>query len=489
MSFDLVNSLFALLIVAILAGTVVLYALDVMQNEDAIRRNYPVIGRFRGLFTTLGEFFRQYFFAMDREELPFNRAERDWVDHASDGGKSTVAFGSTKQMSAVGNAIFVNASFPPLAHEFEAAHPTVIGPDADQPFHPRSLFNISGMSYGALSAPAIEALSRGAAKAGCWLNTGEGALAPMHEAADADLVFQIGTAKYGVQGDGATMDWDKLRTLAANPRIKMFELKLAQGAKPGKGGILPARKINEDIAQVRGIPMGQASISPSRQTDIANHSELHAMIARMKAVTGKPVGIKIVVSSTELIDGLSQSAAALGTEGLPDFITVDGGDGGTGASPMPLMDNVGLPLREALVLAVDALNRHGLRERIRVIASGKLVTPSGVALALATGADFVVSARGFMFALGCIQAMKCNKNTCPTGITTHNPRLQEGLDPTDKAERVAQYVASVNEDVATIAHSCGVPNPQDLARKHVRIVQPDGTSRSFADLYSAGSFN
>ena len=297
------------------------------------------------------------------------------------------------------------------------------------------------MRFGGPSTPAVEALSRGAAKAGCWLNTGEGALAPMHEAADADLVFQIGTAKYGVQADDARMDWDKLRTLAANPRIKMFELKLAQGAKPGKGGILPARKITQAIADVRGIPMGHPSIHPSRHTDIANHSELHAMIAQMKATTGKPVGIKIVVSSTDLIDGLAASAAALGPDGLPDFITVDGGDGGTGASPMPLMDNVGLPLREALVLAVNALNRHGLSDRVRVIASGKLVTPSGVALALATGADFVVSARGFMFALGCIQAMKCNKNTCPTGITTHNPRLQEGLDPTDKAERVAQYVA------------------------------------------------
>ena len=489
MSFDLVNSVFALLIVALIVGTMILFALDVLQNEDAIRRNYPVIGRFRGLFTTLGEFFRQYFFAMDREELPFNRAERDWVDHASEGGKSTVAFGSTKQMTAVGNAIFVNASFPPLEHEFDAVDPKVIGPDAQQPYHPKSLFNISGMSYGAISAPAIEALSRGAAKAGCWLNTGEGALAPMHEAASADIVFQIGTAKYGVQAPGATMDWDKLRALAVKPNIKMFELKLAQGAKPGKGGILPARKVNEDIARVRGIPVGQPSVSPSRHRDIGSEAELHAMIAKMKQVTGKPVGIKIVVSSSDLIDGLSKVAAELGPEGLPDFITVDGGDGGTGASPMPLMDNVGLPLREALVLAVDALNRNGLRDRIRVIASGKLVTPYGVALALATGADFVVSARGFMFALGCIQAMKCNKNTSPTGITTHNPRLQEGLDPTDKAERVAQYVASVCEDVATIAHSCGVPNPQDLARKHVRIIQPDGTSRNFAELYKGGAFN
>ena len=482
MSFDLVNSVFAALIVAGAVTVAVLFVLDVNQHEDAIRRNYPVIGRFRDLFTTLGEFFRQYFFAMDREELPFNRAERDWVDHASEGGANTVAFGSTKQMAAVGNAIFVNAAFPPLDSEVGAPLPQVIGPDAAHPFQPRRLFNISGMSYGALSAPAIRALSLGADKAGCWLNTGEGALAPEHEAGNADLVYQIGTAKYGVQAENATMDWDRLRSLSEKTNIRMFELKLAQGAKPGKGGILPARKVSADIARVRGIPVGQPSVSPNRHTDIASVTELHAMIAKMKTVTGKPVGIKIVVSGPELIDGLSRAAAEHGAEGLPDFITVDGGDGGTGASPMPLMDNVGLPLREALVIAVDALRRNGLRERIRVIASGKLVTPSGVALALATGADFVVSARGFMFALGCIQAMKCNKNTCPTGITTHNPRLQQGLDPTDKAERVAHYVRAICGDVETIAHSCGVANPQDLARQHVRIVQPDGSSRNFAEL-------
>ena len=482
MSFDLVNSVFATLIVAGVITVVVLFILDVNQHEDAIRRNYPVIGRFRDLFTMLGEFFRQYFFAMDREELPFNRAERDWVDHASEGGNNTVAFGSTKQMTAVGNAIFVNAPFPPLESEVGDVRPKVIGPDAAHPYQPQRLFNISGMSYGALSAPAIRALSLGASKAGCWLNTGEGALAPEHEAANADLVFQIGTAKYGVQGANAAMDWDKLRRLAEKPNIRMFELKLAQGAKPGKGGILPARKITAEIARVRGIPMGQPSVSPNRHTDIASVFELHTMIAQMKAVTGKPIGIKIVVSGPELIDGLSQAAAEHGPQGLPDFITIDGGDGGTGASPMPLMDNVGLPLREALTLAVDALRRNGLREHIRVIASGKLVTPSGVALALATGADFVVSARGFMFALGCIQAMKCNKNTCPTGITTHNPRLQQGLDPIDKADRVAQYVSNICEDVQTIAHSCGVPNPQDLMRQHVRIVQPDGSTRNFAEL-------
>lgn len=488
MSFDLVNTALALLIIVAMAVTVVMFLLDVTQHDDAIRRNYPVIGRFRGLFTTLGEFFRQYFFAMDREELPFNRAERDWVDHASEGKKNTVAFGSTKQMTAVGNAIFVNAPFPPLEHQYDDIMPKVIGPSAREPYQPKSLFNISGMSYGALSAPAIRALSLGAAKAGCWLNTGEGALAPMHEAADCDIIYQIGTAKYGVQTEDGGMDWDKLRALAAKPNIKMFELKLAQGAKPGKGGILPARKITPEIAKVRGIPMGEASISPNRHPEVGNTDELLELLTKMKEVTGKPVGIKIVVSGTAFIDQLALSAGRLGAAGLPDFISVDGGDGGTGASPMPLMDNVGLPLREALILAVDALKRRGLRDQIRVIASGKLVTPFGVALALATGADFVVSARGFMFALGCIQAMKCNKNTCPTGITTHNKRLQSGLDPDDKAERVASYVENVCHDIETIAHSCGVPNPQDLARQHVRIIQPDGTSRSFADLYRDSEF-
>ena len=249
---------------ALAALVLILYIIDRTQRSDAIRRNYPVIGRFRHIFSTLGEFFRQYFFAMDREELPFNRAQRDWVEHAANGEGNTIAFGSTRNLGVPGTAIFNNAPFPPLDDQFASSEPMMIGPRAREPYMAPSFFNISGMSYGALSKPAVRALSLGAAKAGIWLSTGEGGCAPHHLEGGCDVIMQIGTAKYGVRDAEGKLSEEKLRELAALPQIKMFELKLAQGAKPGKGGILPAEKVNAEIAAIRGIPEGTASISPNR---------------------------------------------------------------------------------------------------------------------------------------------------------------------------------------------------------------------------------
>jgi glutamate synthase domain-containing protein 2 len=256
----------------------------------------------------------------------------------------------------------------------------------------------------------------------------------------------------------------------------MFEIKLSQGAKPGKGGILPGAKVTAEIAAIRGIPEGRDSISPNRHPEIDSVGDILDFLAHVREVTGKPVGFKSVIGAYGWLISLCDEINRRGAESAPDFITVDSGDGGTGAAPMPLMDNVGLLVRESLPMVADILHAHGLRDRIRLIASGKLVTPSGVAWALCAGADFVVSARGFMFSLGCIQALKCNKNTCPTGITTHNPRLQRGLDPADKAVRVANYCRNMVHEVEVIAHSCGVPEPRLLRRYHVRIVQADGSS-------------
>lgn len=470
----------ALGIVAFLA--VAIFVLDKVQTGDAIRRNYPVIGRFRGLFTKLGEFFRQYFFAMDREEMPFNRAQRDWVAHAARGKGNTIAFGSTRSLNVPGMPIFVPAAFPPLADQFAVTAPMEIGPYAAFPYKAKSIFNISGMSYGAISRPAVEALSRGAARAGIWLNTGEGGLSPYHLTGGCELVYQIGTAKYGVRDSAGALDWDKLRALAENPHVKMFELKLAQGAKPGKGGILPGAKVTEEIAEIRGIGAGQDSISPNRHREVHDYADLVDFIGRIRAVTGRPAGLKTVIGSAEAWAGFFELINDRGAECAPDFITVDGGDGGTGAAPMPLMDLVGLPLREALPRMVDMRDRHGLKERIRIIASGKLVNPGDVAWALCAGADFVTSARGFMFSLGCIQALKCNRNTCPTGITTHDRRLQAGLVVEDKYQKVAQYAGSITREVEMIAHSVGVAEPREMRRRHVRIVQADGTSIPFNEI-------
>ena len=471
-------------VVGLIAATVlVLFYIDRTQREDAIRRNYPVIGRFRHLFTELGEFFRQYFFAMDREELPFNRAQRDWVKRATSKESNTIAFGSTRNLSVVGTPIFVNAAFPPLDDQFANSEPMVIGPFARTPFEAKSFFNLSGMSFGAISKPAVQALSKGCAKAGIWMNTGEGGLSPYHLEGGADIVFQIGTAKYGVRNKDGSLSDEKLQKIAEHPNVRMFEIKLAQGAKPGKGGILPGAKITPEIADIRGIDVGQDSISPNRHVEISNSAELLDMVAHIREVTGKPVGIKTVFGSKAPFEELLQLIKQRGPESAPDFITLDGGEGGTGASPLPLMDLVGVTIREALPEVANMLREHDLKKRIRLIASGKLMVPGDVAWALAAGADFVVSARGFMFSLGCIQAMKCNKNTCPTGITTHDLRFQKGLVVEEKYEKVAAYAKNIIKEVELISHSVGVSEPRQLKREHVRIVQASGKSVPMDELY------
>jgi glutamate synthase domain-containing protein 2 len=487
---DLVNQVMGLLayffVVALGLGALAvlaLYVIDKTQTKHAIRRNYPVVGRFRYGFEQLGEFFRQYFFAMDREEMPFNRAERAWVYRAAKGEENTVPFGSTRDLRPPGTAIFVNCAYPILDEETRPTSSVTIGPYSRKPYSTTHFFNISAMSYGAISRPAVLALSKGARIAGCWLNTGEGGLSPYHLKGGADIVFQMGTAKYGVRDAAGRLDEDRLRELASHQQIRMIEVKLSQGAKPGKGGILPGAKVTREIARIRGIEPGRDSISPNRHPEIHDAVSLLEFIGRVRAISGLPVGFKTVIGSTEWLAELLQEVNRRGPASAPDFITVDSGDGGTGAAPMTLLDNVGLPVRESLPLVVDMLGEYGLRERIRVIASGKMITPAGVAMALCMGADFVNSARGFMFALGCIQAMKCNKNTCPTGITTHDKHLQRGLVVTDKAERVRRYQQGMEKEVAVIAHSCGVAEPRLLRRRHCRIVQPNGCSVPLSELY------
>ena len=480
---DFLSTLFTFVVGLVVLFVVVIFIVDVTQTKDAVRRNYPVVGRFRYVFSKLGEFFRQYFFAMDREEMPFNRAEREWVYASSEGGDNTVAFGSTKTLTPVGTVIFVNCPFPTLTEDSVPTPPIIIGPHCDNPYESTSIINISGMSYGAISRPAVLALSNGARLAGCWLNTGEGGLSPYHLEGGCDIVYQIGTAKYGVRDQDGALDIGRLRAIAEHPQVMMFEIKMSQGAKPGKGGILPAVKVTPEIAEIRSIPLQQASISPNGHLDIRNVAELVDMIERVREVTKKPVGFKAVVGAYGWLDNLCKEILSRGIKTAPDFITVDSGDGGTGAAPMPLMDNVGLPVKEALPMVADILIRNGLKDRIKLIASGKLVTPAEVARAFCAGADVAVSARGFMFALGCIQALKCNKNTCPTGITTHEPRLQRGLDPEDKAVRVKNYVERLRYDVGVIAHSCGVPHPRALKRYHCRIVQSSGKSVPLNELY------
>lgn len=463
---------------------VYMYLVDRFQTKQTIRRNYPVLGRFRYMFEHMGEFFRQYFFAQDREELPFNRAQRSWVYRAAKDVDTTVAFGSTQSIDRPGDYIFLNGLFPPLEEEIQPLSSISFGEGfARQPYQTTSFFNISAMSYGALSAPAVTALARGAKKAGIWLNTGEGGISTFHYEGGCDIVFQIGTAKYGVRDAQGNLSDTKLKEIASHEQVRMFEIKLSQGAKPGKGGILPGAKVTEVIASTRGIPPWQDSISPNRHPDLHNLDDLLDMIHRVREVTGKPVGIKLVVGQAAWIDEMCELIHRRGLQFAPDFITVDSGDGGTGAAPQSLIDFMGLPLRVSLPMMVDKLVEYGLRDRIRVIASGKIINPAAAAAALCLGADCINSARGFMFALGCIQALQCNKNTCPTGITTHDEDLQRGLDPMNKAERVANYAKTLMHEVETIAHSCGLVEPRLLNRSHAQIINERSMPEALVHFY------
>jgi glutamate synthase domain-containing protein 2 len=485
-AYTTLNFFAALLVVLlglVIILVVVLYILDVSQTRQAVRRNYPVIGRFRYLFEHMGEFFRQYFFAMDREELPFNRSERSWVYRAAKDIDRTLAFGSTRDLRPAGSIYFVNCAYPTRGEDAVAPSPITIGPYCNHPYTTASVLNISGMSYGALSKPAIQALSRGAAKSGCWLNTGEGGLSPYHLEGGCDIVFQIGTAKFGVCDGSGDLSEARLCEVASHPEVKMFEIKLSQGAKPGKGGILPGAKVTKEIATIRAIEEGEDAISPNRHSEVVDAESLLNMIARVREITGKPVGFKSVIGDTVWLEDLFRLVLERGIESAPDFITIDGAEGGSGAAPKPLLDFMGLPISESLPEVVDVLRGYGLRDRIKVIASGKMIVPSSVAWALCVGADFVVSARGFMFSLGCIQAMQCNKNTCPTGVTTHDPKLQRGLNPALKSERVANYIFNMTYDVGMIAHSCGVLEPRQLTRTHARIVSTSGHSKTLEGMH------
>jgi len=473
-----------LLAVMLFVVLVYWYVQDITQKKHTVLRNYPIIGHLRYFFEQLGEYFRQYFFTGDRDEMPFNRATRGWVYRLAKNEGGIIGFGSTYNIREPGALIFVNAPFAILEEERQPTPALLIGAGyCVQPFLAKSIVNISGMSYGAISQPAVRALSRGAAMAGCWMDTGEGGLSPYHLEGGCDIMMQIGTAKYGVRDADGRLSPERLKAIAAHEHVRAFEIKLSQGAKPGKGGVLPAAKVTPEIAAIRGIAVGVDSLSPNRHLDIANAEELLDQIARVREITGKPVGIKTAIGGWNFMHELCDAILRRGHEFAPDFIAVDGGEGGSGAAPQALADHMALSIDEALPRVVDALTEAGLRERVSVIAAGKLVTSARAAWALAAGADFVNTARGFMFALGCIQALRCHTNTCPTGVATHNPRLHRGLVVEDKATRVANYATSMNKEIDMIAHSCGLHHAREFCREHVRIVQSGGQSIAFNMLY------
>jgi len=469
---------------ALILALAVVFVRDITQKKHTVLRNYPVIGHLRYWMEELGEYFRQYFFMNDREEMPFNRATRGWVYRLAKDEGGVIGFGSTSNSAEPGSILFVNAAYPVLEEDRLPTPPLTIGEGwCREPFEAKSLVNISGMSFGAISEPAVRALSRGAAAAGCWMDTGEGGLSPFHLEGGCDVIMQVGTANYGLRHSDGRFSLEKAREVAAHPQVKAFEIKLSQGAKPGKGGVLPAAKVTEQIAAIRGIPAHQDSISPNRHRDIANADQLLDAVARLRDLTGKPVGVKTAIGGWEFMNDLTEAIQRRGLDCAPDFLAIDGGEGGSGAAPQALMDHMALPIAEALPRVVDALIETGLKGRIRVVAAGKLVTSARAAWALCVGADFINTARGFMFSLGCIQALRCHMNTCPTGVTTHNKRLQRGLVVEEKYLRVANYALNMAREIDMIAHSCGCRHARELRREHVRIVQSAGQSIALNKLY------
>lgn len=450
------------------------------QKRHALLANFGLLAQGRYILESIGPELRQYLFASDTEERPFNRVERAEVYRKAQGVDSSSSFGTLLEYDAI-----------KLAHSMFPADKEKITPFSLTFGEERGIENtytihspiiISGMSFGALGERAVRALSRGAKYAGIPMNTGEGGHPKYHMMEGADLIFQIGTAKFGVRHEDGRLDEDKLRTLSEQPQIKMIELKFSQGAKPGKGGLLPKEKITEEISQLRGVPMGQDVISPTYHAECKDVDSTLAFIARLQEVSRLPVGFKLCIGRVDEFRALAQGMKRLGI--YPDFITIDGAEGGTGAAPKSFMDEVGMPLFRALPLAHQILTEEGVRDRLKLLSSGKLINAGRQLQALALGADAVCSARGFMLAIGCIQALQCNKNSCPVGITTHNPKLQRGLDIELKAQRVKTYAESLLKEHKELLAATGRYAWSELDEEN--LIHPSSEAPPLVSLLSSG---
>lgn len=463
----LISFYFHFLTVALLMLNLLNVAYLFVQRRHTLLRNFGILGQARYFMESIGPELRQYFFANDTEERPFNRAERAEVYRKSRGIDSTGAFGSLNEYD--GTEIKLRHSIFPTPHDQLLPYELKVGAargleTAYTLHHP---IMISAMSYGALSAAAVEALSRGAKAAGILMNTGEGGFPKYHLLGGADITFQLGTAKFGVRHPDGRLDDEAFAKLCARPEIKMVEIKFSQGAKPGKGGLLPKEKISEEIAELRGVGRDKDVISPSGHAECHDLPSTVAFIRHVQTVGGLPTGFKLCLGSPQEFEALVQEMIKQDT--FPDFITVDGAEGGTGAAPTAFLDGVGMPLFVALRTIDSILIREKVRDRLVLFASGKLINPAKQLLALCLGADACYSARGFMLALGCIQALQCNRNTCPVGITTHDPSLIRGFVVEEKAKRVQNYVEGLQHDFDHLIAAAGVRCASDLTLDHLYI--------------------
>ncbi len=473
------------IVVALAVAVTVIAVYDLAQRRHAILRNFPVVGHLRYLLESFGPELRQYIVAADDDEGPFTRDERSWIYATAKGDDPYQGFGSDNVMNREGYLVLRHAAFPHPGTApghgggagthagSHASHPLpvaqVVGGAHGRPgaFTPSSFVNISAMSFGSLSGPAVEALNRGAALAGCLHNTGEGGIS-RHHLHGGDLVFQIGTGYFGCRGDDGGFSLDRLLETLEGAPVRAIEVKLSQGAKPGLGGVLPGVKVSREIAAARGVPVGVTVHSPNHHRAFDDVAGLVAFVETIATATGVPVGIKSAVGETAFWDELFEHMARTGRG--PDFVTVDGGEGGTGAGPLSFTDHVALPLRDALAVVSAARRRHGLDEVVVLVASGRLGLAHNAIAAVALGADAVNVAREAMFAIGCIQAQRCHNGHCPTGVTTHNRWLVRGLDPDDKAVRAARYVDGLRGEIQRLTWALGADHPSriDPARVLVR---------------------
>ncbi len=453
---------------------------DVTQHEHTILRNYPVIGHARYLLESVRPEIQQYFIESHTVGAPFSREERSVVYQRAKSELDTVPFGTQHDVYEVG--------FEWVNHSMRATHaskdqPRVMigGPDCKQPYSASTL-NVSAMSFGSLSPTAVLALNSGAQLGGFSHNTGEGGLSPYHLKNGGDLVWQIGTGYFGCRTLEGEFNPEMFKENAAQPSVKMIEIKLSQGAKPGHGGILPGAKVNAEIAKIRGVEIGKDVISPPSHHAFSTPMEFCAFIGRLRELSGgKPVGFKLCVGRPS--EFLAICKAMIETGIKPDFITVDGKEGGTGAAPLEFSNSVGMPMREGLRFVHNALVGSGLRKDIKIIASGKVVNGFDMVRAFALGADACNSARGMMLALGCIQALRCNSNVCPTGVATQDASLYGGIVVPDKAERVKRFHRATVQSFLELAAAAGVKDPQNIDPSYVMRRIDLTTIRTYEDLY------
>ncbi len=465
------------LILPVLLLEAVMY--DSIQNKHTLRKNYPFLARFRYMFESVRPEFRQYFFEGETDGKPFNRRQRSIVYQRAKNEKETVAFGMQDEPTRVGYEWAAHSIYPKKANP-ETFRTLVGGTECLQPYS-LSLYNISAMSYGALSKTAIMSLNKGAKMGNFAHNTGEGGISEFHRQG-GDLIWQIGTGYFGCRDKDGFFNDELFAERANYPEVKMIELKLSQGAKPGHGGLLPAKKNTPEIAKIRNIEPHTDVHSPSSHSAFSNSTELVYFIKKMRDLSGgKPVGFKLCIGRRDEFEDIVDAMLATGIK--PDFITLDGAEGGTGAAPMEFIDYIGMPVADALVFVTTLLKKHGLRDEIKILASGKIITSFDITKAMAFGADACYSARGMMFALGCIQALQCDSGNCPVGIATQDKKLYKGMDITDKSVRVANFHKNTMKAVAEFIGACGFENPHDVTPNVLFRKTDKYRNESFKEMY------